>query len=150
MNDWNSSLMFWFFFLVTCLTQLPSCSQDVRLSNTNTKLWYIFPGYILNNHDKQPIANARIRILDREKVIYSWKSGEYWRLLLAGKYEMEVSATGYVAQTVNITINNSPVLRKDFFLQKDPGYNNAAERIKNLNLIFMLVFIFIINKIFVS
>lgn len=73
------------------------------------------------SHDFHPIHNARIRIINRTKDIFTWKTGEYWRLLLPGTYKVEVSAKGYYPKTQKINVKND-VKRIDFYLQRDFFY----------------------------
>ena len=99
------------------------------------------------SHDFHPIHNARIRIVNRTKDIFTWKTGEYWRLLLPGVYEVEVSAKGYLPKTQKIHVkNNGTVKRMDFYLQRDFFYhgNHASSKYQP---IFALIFTHVVLSI---
>lgn len=51
------------------------------------------------------IPNAVVKIAGREKHIRTWSTGEYWRLLLPGTYEVTVRAPGYFIETKNVTVH---------------------------------------------
>ncbi|XP_066921078.1 carboxypeptidase D-like [Clytia hemisphaerica] len=71
---------------------------------------------VVLTHDHEPIEGAKILIHDRTKEIKTWRTGEYWRLLLPGNYQLEVSADGYFTQWKNITVTEGEVTRMDFNL----------------------------------
>ncbi|XP_060528809.1 carboxypeptidase D-like isoform X2 [Cylas formicarius] len=62
-------------------------------------------GRILDKFTKKPIGNAVLKISERDITFRSRNhTGEYWRLLLPGKYTLEVQADGYYKNDVNFTI----------------------------------------------
>lgn len=66
------------------------------------------------------IANASITINGGALATYSRETGEYWRLLLPGKYNVTVEAVGYEAHVEEFEIDQSVgVQRLDFSLMRD-------------------------------
>ena len=64
-----------------------------------------------------PIKNASIRIKDRSKDIYTWHTGEYWRLLLPGIYDIEASAPGFITSASAVQIIAGQVKILNFHLK---------------------------------
>lgn len=65
----------------------------------------------------------------------SAKYGDYWRLLVPGKYKVKVSKRGYFPITKNIQVNDGLATKEDFILQpigkmhlnQDEGSTNLQE-----------------------
>ena len=62
----------------------------------------------------------------------SAKDGDYWRLLVPGKYKVKVSKRGYFPVTKNIQVNDGLATKEDFILQpiklkQDEGSTNLQE-----------------------
>lgn len=62
-------------------------------------------GVVFNNEDKKPISGASLKIIGREMYFNTSKNGEFWRILLPGKYQLQVNATGYHSETVNFVVH---------------------------------------------
>ncbi|XP_057290773.1 carboxypeptidase D-like [Hydractinia symbiolongicarpus] len=76
-------------------------------------------GVIKDEANNAGIPNAVVKIAGREKHIKAWSTGEYWRLLLPGTYEVTVRAPGYFIETKNVTVHrglNTQIL--NFSLEK--------------------------------
>lgn len=76
-----------------------------------------------------PIANASVTINNVKHVTYSTAAGEYWKLVLPGKYNISVEAAGYVPHFEEVyvldTINGS--VRHDISLMRnDPQHWSSA------------------------
>lgn len=48
-------------------------------------------GQILDSSTLQAITNASLKISGRNMTFHSTKTGEFWRLLLPGNYQLEVN-----------------------------------------------------------
>ncbi|KAF5276533.1 hypothetical protein FQR65_LT03963 [Abscondita terminalis] len=70
-------------------------------------------GVIFNNEDKKTISGASLKIIGREMYFNSSKNGEFWRILLPGKYELQVNASGFYSEIVPFDVlpdkNSKPV-----------------------------------------
>lgn len=72
-----------------------------------------------------PIPHAKISVEGREHDIYTSEGGDYWRLLLSGRYNVTVSAVGYetLTQTVDVPPYGKNVgdgeVTLDFTLMRD-------------------------------
>lgn len=67
-----------------------------------------------------PISNAAITINNNTHVTYTTKTGEFWKLLLPGRYNITVEAEGYEIHTEEIVIpEQEKVLRLDVNLMRD-------------------------------
>lgn len=67
-----------------------------------------------------PIVNASITIHGNDHVTYTSANGEFWKLLLPGKYNITVEADSYETHVEQIEIKEDErVLRIDFSLMRD-------------------------------
>ncbi|CRK97571.1 CLUMA_CG010957, isoform A [Clunio marinus] len=76
-----------------------------------------------------PIPHAAISVNNIQHVTYSGKDGDYYRLLLPGKYNITVSAKGYEAQTAEITIpdnGNKSLINNFQLMRNDPQHWSSA------------------------
>lgn len=81
----------------------------------------------INSSIGTPIANASVTVDNVTHVTYSWKNGEYWRLLLPGRYNITVEAEGYETQVQEVEITDSqPEVRLDFTLMRDDPQHWAS------------------------
>lgn len=51
-----------------------------------------------------PIPHAKISVEGRKHDIYTAEGGDYWRLLLPGKYNITVTVVGYETLTQNVEV----------------------------------------------
>lgn len=76
-------------------------------------------GYIRSSISSA-IPNASITINNGSHMTYSRDNGEYWRLLLPGKYNITVEANGYETHAEEIEIDSTVgLLRLDIHLMRD-------------------------------
>lgn len=76
-----------------------------------------------------PIPHAAISINNIQHVTYTAKDGDFYRLLLPGKYNLTVSAKGYEAQTVEIVIpdsGNRSLITSFNLMRNDPQHWSSA------------------------
>lgn len=67
-----------------------------------------------------PVANAAITVNNNTHVTYSWKNGEFWKLLLPGRYNITFEAEGFESHSEEIVITEQDkVLRYDVSLMHD-------------------------------
>lgn len=76
-------------------------------------------GYVRSSIGK-PIENAAISVSNNTHVTYTRKSGEFWKLLLPGRYNITIEAEGYESHSEEIIITEQDkVLRFDVSLMHD-------------------------------
>ncbi|KAJ8983239.1 hypothetical protein NQ317_011647 [Molorchus minor] len=64
-------------------------------------------GQILDFETNNTIGGANLKIVGRNMTFYSSnETGEFWRLLLPGKYELEVKADGYYTEIVKFKVED--------------------------------------------
>lgn len=74
-----------------------------------------------------PIAHASITVNNSTHVNLSGKNGEYWKLLLPGRYTIVVEAEGYETHSEEITIDEATgVLRLDISMMRDDPQHWAS------------------------
>uniref|UniRef100_A0A6P7FUX0 Carboxypeptidase D n=1 Tax=Diabrotica virgifera virgifera TaxID=50390 RepID=A0A6P7FUX0_DIAVI len=66
-----------------------------------------------------PIEHAEIIVEGIDHVVKSSKFGDYWRLLLPGKYNLTVAARGYESYTSEIVVPESGYVQYNATLMKD-------------------------------
>lgn len=67
-----------------------------------------------------PVENAAVTVDNNTHVTYSWKNGEFWKLLLPGKYNITIEADGFEKHSEEIVITEQDkVLRYDVSLMRD-------------------------------
>lgn len=83
-------------------------------------------GYVTSTINT-PIINASITVNNSTHRDYTGKNGEYWKLLLPGRYNIIVRAEGYETHMEEIEIEESVgVLRLDFNMMRDDPQHWAS------------------------
>ena len=75
-------------------------------------------GFIFDSNCN-PIPNATIVVTGRDHDITSACDGDYWRLLVPGKYTLLVSAEGYIPVFKEIVVPDGPAVQVNFTLQSN-------------------------------
>lgn len=66
------------------------------------------------------IAKARISVAGKSHDVFTSDAGDYWRMLLPGKYNITVSASGYESNSEVVEVPEvSGEARLDFTLMRD-------------------------------
>lgn len=76
-----------------------------------------------------PVPHAAISVNNIQHVTYTTNDGDFYRLLLPGKYNITASAKGYEAQTVEVVINDSGALNYSVtfhLMRNDPQHWSSA------------------------
>lgn len=110
--------------------ELPTFWMDNReaLVKYIEQVHYGIKGFIQSSIGT-PIPHAAISINNIQHVTYSAKDGDYYRLLLPGKYNVTASAKGYEAQTVEIIVpdtGNHTIITNFNLMRNDPQHWSSA------------------------
>ena len=65
------------------------------------------------------IEGAEINVDQRNHPVRSAKDGDYWRLLLAGEYEVTVTKSGYTPVKRTIQVAEGPATTEEFVLTRN-------------------------------
>ena len=68
-----------------------------------------------------PIQNARISVEGLNHDVVSSNFGDYWRLLMPGKYKLTAQANGYKSQTKEVEVITEKVSFLNFTLKREAG-----------------------------
>ena len=71
-----------------------------------------------NDHCFAGIEGAKINVEDRSHPVRSAKDGDFWRLLLPGSYEVNVTKEGYSTVKRTIQVTPGPATRQEFTLTR--------------------------------
>ncbi|GAB0099272.1 Carboxypeptidase D [Sergentomyia squamirostris] len=66
-----------------------------------------------------PVAGARIYVNNIHHDTVSAKDGDYWRLLLPGRYNITIEADGFETTLDEVEVPSNGSIRKDFLLMRD-------------------------------
>lgn len=75
-------------------------------------------GFVKDQHG-EGIEGAEINIIGRSHPVRSAKDGDYWRLLLPGSYEVNVTKEGYYPAKRTIQVTGGPATRQKFILTRN-------------------------------
>ncbi|XP_072163837.1 carboxypeptidase D-like [Diadema setosum] len=91
-------------------------------------------GSVLDSFDGSAIVGATISVRGIDHDVKSVQYGNYWRLLLPGKYSITASADGYTSQTREVEVSEHGVVRKNFrlrplttFIEPSPIQHHSQE-----------------------
>ncbi|KAK4878716.1 hypothetical protein RN001_011222 [Aquatica leii] len=74
----------------------------------------------------RPIMNAELYVEGIDHVVKTAKSGDYWRILLPGKYNLTTTARGYESFTKEITIPESGSMEYNITLMRNDEQHWAS------------------------
>nr|XP_054367149.1 carboxypeptidase D [Mirounga angustirostris] len=73
-------------------------------------------GFVLDATDGRGILNATISVAEINHPVTTYKTGDYWRLLVPGTYKITASARGYNPVTKNVTVKSEGAIQVNFTL----------------------------------
>ncbi|XP_063002757.1 carboxypeptidase D [Elgaria multicarinata webbii] len=75
-------------------------------------------GFVLDAKDGRGILNATIGIASVDHPVSTYKSGDYWRLLIPGMYKVTASARGYISETKMVEVGDKFATQVNFTLTR--------------------------------
>lgn len=90
----------------------------------------LLSGYI-RTYSGIPVENARIQVKgdSYNGVVYSWRFGEYWKLLMPGNYTVIVSAKGFYHKKVNVIVTENVVTLVNIKLHRNYFISSGEKRL---------------------
>lgn len=70
----------------------------------------------VRDHGGNPISNAAITVAGRNHDVFSAAEGDYWRLLVPGRYQIIASKAGYIAQMQDVRVPQTGAVEVNFVL----------------------------------
>nr|XP_020818855.1 carboxypeptidase D [Phascolarctos cinereus] len=89
-------------------------------------------GFVLDATDGRGILNATISVADINHPVTSYKSGDYWRLLVPGTYKITASARGYNPITKNVTVKDEGAVQVNFTLVRSSSDSRNKSKMKEI------------------
>ncbi|KAJ0176567.1 hypothetical protein K1T71_007746 [Dendrolimus kikuchii] len=86
-------------------------------------------GFVMDEN-ANPIERAAIRVKGRDVTYHTTRHGEFWRILLPGKYRLEVTAEGYLPQEVEFIVIDSHPTLLNVTMHSAKGYVQSAQPTK--------------------
>lgn len=115
-------------------TKFPYASELESIWNDNKDALIAFiqevhkgvKGFVFNE-ECEPIANATVRVTDRDHDVLTACYGDYWRLLVSGNYTLEVLAEGYFSTSQDVSVPEGMAIEVNFTLiRNDTSTNNIS------------------------
>ncbi|KAB1265975.1 Carboxypeptidase D, partial [Camelus dromedarius] len=85
-------------------------------------------GFILDATDGRGILNATISVAEINHPVTTYKTGDYWRLLVPGTYKITASARGYNPVTKNVTVKSEGAIQVNFTLVRSSTDSNNESK----------------------
>ncbi|XP_046724721.1 carboxypeptidase D, b isoform X1 [Silurus meridionalis] len=94
-------------------------------------------GSVTDSHSGQAITNATIEVHGSRHRVHTSRTGEYWRPLSPGTYQLHASAPGYFPLSAPVTVTEFQGEQVDFVLTRDlqPKPQNLSEDEEFLRLV---------------
>lgn len=84
-------------------------------------IFIVYSGVVLDEK-QNPIEGARVIVENIKHDVTTTARGEYWRLLLPGKYKISVEANGYHrSEMKDVTVSEKEASMLNFTLQFQPN-----------------------------
>ncbi|XP_036264515.1 carboxypeptidase D isoform X2 [Pipistrellus kuhlii] len=85
-------------------------------------------GFVLDATDGRGILNATISVAEINHPVTTYKTGDYWRLLVPGTYKITASAEGYNPVTKNVTVKSEGAVQVNFTLVRSSPDSNIESK----------------------
>ncbi|XP_005583396.2 carboxypeptidase D [Macaca fascicularis] len=85
-------------------------------------------GFVLDATDGRGILNATISVAEINHPVTTYKTGDYWRLLVPGTYKITASARGYNPVTKNVTVKSEGAIQVNFTLVRSSADSNSESK----------------------
>ncbi|XP_036196782.1 carboxypeptidase D isoform X2 [Myotis myotis] len=85
-------------------------------------------GFVLDATDGRGILNATISVAEINHPVTTYKTGDYWRLLVPGTYKITASAQGYNPVTKNVTVKSEGAVQVNFTLVRSSPDSNIESK----------------------
>uniref|UniRef100_A0A2K6ULW3 Carboxypeptidase D n=1 Tax=Saimiri boliviensis boliviensis TaxID=39432 RepID=A0A2K6ULW3_SAIBB len=85
-------------------------------------------GFVLDATDGRGILNATISVAEINHPVTTYKTGDYWRLLVPGTYKITASARGYNPVTKNVTVKSEGAIQVNFTLVRSSTDSNNESK----------------------
>uniref|UniRef100_A0A3Q2GXR4 Carboxypeptidase D n=1 Tax=Equus caballus TaxID=9796 RepID=A0A3Q2GXR4_HORSE len=85
-------------------------------------------GFVLDATDGRGILNATISVAEINHPVTTYKTGDYWRLLVPGTYKITASARGYNPVTKNVTVKGEGAIQVNFTLVRSSADSNNESK----------------------
>ena len=97
--------------------QLPAYweSNKVPLMRFMVEVYRGVKGFIFNTKN-EPVPHAIVSVQGINHDVYSLKDGDYFRLLLPGKYDISITAIGYQVERKHVIVNDGLAVQVNFTL----------------------------------
>lgn len=80
----------------------------------------------VKDHKGVPVNDANIQVDERNHTTHSQDAGDYWRLLVPGKYEFKVWKDGYLVAKKDIEVTAGPAVSLNFTLQPEDKSDDST------------------------
>ncbi|KAI6205307.1 Peptidase-M14 domain-containing protein [Aphelenchoides besseyi] len=114
MQDWNYAFSNTFEVTVemSCV-KFPNANELFELWNEHKYALLHFidlthntiHGFVFDEQTGHGVFNTSVQIGEKEKVVYSWRNGDYWRLILPGTHEITFRHQNYYPKTVVVNVS---------------------------------------------
>ncbi|KAK3084908.1 hypothetical protein FSP39_021215 [Pinctada imbricata] len=83
-------------------------------------------GFVKDDENNQGVQNAVIMVEGIKHNVTTAMFGDFWRLLVPGKYNITAVAPGYLPETKAVEVNKGPALEFNFRLKRSTGTKSPS------------------------